>query len=57
MLTASLGNMDKSVTPDNVAMQRLGKPEEVASLIEWLLSDGSTYVTGATMGVDGGWHC
>jgi NAD(P)-dependent dehydrogenase (short-subunit alcohol dehydrogenase family) len=57
MLNSSVDSMDKSINPSNVAMQRLGKPEEVASLIEWLLSDGSTYVTGACMGVDGGWHC
>jgi 3-oxoacyl-[acyl-carrier protein] reductase len=36
------------------ALGRLGKPEEVAGAILWLASDLSRYVTGNTIGVDGG---
>jgi 3alpha(or 20beta)-hydroxysteroid dehydrogenase len=36
-------------------MSRLGKPEEVAGVVAFLLSDDSTYVTGAEIYVDGGW--
>lgn len=36
------------------ALGRLGKPEEVAGAIMWLASDLSRYVTGNTIGVDGG---
>ena len=36
-------------------MQRLGKPEEVAALAVYLGSDESTYTTGATHIIDGGW--
>jgi len=40
-----------------VPINRLGSAEEVAKLVVWLLSDESTYVTGATYAIDGGWAC
>jgi NAD(P)-dependent dehydrogenase (short-subunit alcohol dehydrogenase family) len=36
------------------AMRRRGTPEEVAEMILWLSSDAASYVTGASMIVDGG---
>ncbi len=33
---------------------RLGKPEEIAEAIYWLCSDASSFVTGETIAVDGG---
>lgn len=38
-----------------VPMRRLGQPEEVAAVVVWLCSEQATYVTGATIPVDGGW--
>ena len=38
----------------NVPLGRLGRPEEVASLIAFLASAGGAYVTGTTIVVDGG---
>jgi A-factor type gamma-butyrolactone 1'-reductase (1S-forming) len=35
-------------------MQRLGEPGEIAAAAAWLLSDQASFVTGATMPVDGG---
>ena len=53
--------MARSVPPDkfeqrlqSIAMGRIGKPEEVASVALFLASDLSGYVTGQTIGVDGG---
>ena len=37
-----------------VPMKRAGLPEEVASMIAFLASPGGTYVTGATIVIDGG---
>jgi NAD(P)-dependent dehydrogenase (short-subunit alcohol dehydrogenase family) len=35
-------------------MGRVGRAEEVADVVTWLCSDGSSYVTGVTVPVDGG---
>jgi NAD(P)-dependent dehydrogenase (short-subunit alcohol dehydrogenase family) len=36
-------------------MNRLGRPEEIASLVVWLASPASSYVTGQAIAADGGW--
>jgi NAD(P)-dependent dehydrogenase (short-subunit alcohol dehydrogenase family) len=37
------------------ALQRLGEPEEVAELVAWLASDGSSFATGTYYPIDGGY--
>jgi NAD(P)-dependent dehydrogenase (short-subunit alcohol dehydrogenase family) len=34
---------------------RMGKPEEIAQGVVWLLSDAASFVTGHPMAIDGGW--
>lgn len=38
-----------------VPLKRIGKPEEVSSAVVFLVSEEASYVTGATLYVDGGW--
>jgi len=44
----------KSGVAASLPVGRVGQPEEVASLVAWLLSDESPYVTGSIYTVDGG---
>jgi len=39
---------------DQVPMGRVGKPEEIADAILWLMSDAASYITGTTLDVSGG---
>ena len=37
------------------ALQRLGRPEEVAALVAFLSSDDATFITGSYQLIDGGY--
>jgi 3-oxoacyl-[acyl-carrier protein] reductase len=39
---------------NHIPMRRLGKPEEVASLVAYLVGDGAAYITGQVIGMNGG---
>ena len=39
---------------NNIPMQRVGRPEDVAGLVTFLASDDAAYITGQTINVDGG---
>jgi NAD(P)-dependent dehydrogenase (short-subunit alcohol dehydrogenase family) len=40
-----------------VPMGRLGRPEEIAALVSFLVSDDASYVTGADLMAEGGYMC
>ncbi len=46
--------MDASSAVSTIPIQRLGRPEEIAEAIVWLLSDAASYTVGALLDVAGG---
>jgi NAD(P)-dependent dehydrogenase (short-subunit alcohol dehydrogenase family) len=38
-----------------IPIGRIGQPEEIASTVVWLCSDGASFVTGQTFAIDGGY--
>jgi NAD(P)-dependent dehydrogenase (short-subunit alcohol dehydrogenase family) len=39
---------------NKIPVRRVGEPEEIASLVAFLCSDEASYITGATIYIDGG---
>ncbi|MER7842929.1 glucose 1-dehydrogenase [Kitasatospora sp. NPDC096077] len=54
-MTASVGIRRGDGNYPNTPMGRVGEAPEIATAVVYLLSDDSSYVTGAELAVDGGW--
>lgn len=51
------GIQDQSEHMKEVIPRTSGRAEEVACLIAFLLSDESSYISGTTQSIGGGWFC
>ena len=53
-MTDALGDDVTAAAAEQISLGRLGTPEEVASVVGYLASDGASYITGQTIVIDGG---
>jgi 3-oxoacyl-[acyl-carrier protein] reductase len=55
-MTRALPDAAREALLGNIALGRLGKPEEIAAAVAFLASPAAAYVTGTTMHVNGGMY-
>lgn len=53
-MTAGLSESARKDILDSVPLGRLGRPDDVADLVSFLVSDRARYISGQVLGVDGG---
>jgi NAD(P)-dependent dehydrogenase (short-subunit alcohol dehydrogenase family) len=53
-MTAEVGDSVNAELAKSIPIGRLGKPQDVAAVVEFLVSDSTSYLTGVTIDVNGG---
>jgi NAD(P)-dependent dehydrogenase (short-subunit alcohol dehydrogenase family) len=56
-IQTDMGTKMPEVAINHTALGRLGLPEEIAGVVSFLISSDSSYITGETIVVDGGYYC
>lgn len=54
LMTAELPDKVKETLKENIALKKLGTPENVADAVAFLVCDSGEYITGQVLSVDGG---
>jgi 3-oxoacyl-[acyl-carrier protein] reductase len=53
-MTAELPEAAREALQGQIAVGRLGQPEDIASVVRFLAGPGASYITGQVLVVDGG---
>jgi len=53
-MTSKLNDKQREALMNNIPMNRLGTPEDIAKVVGFLSSDEAAYITGQVIAVDGG---
>lgn len=53
-MTKVLSDGVKEAAVNNIPLKRFGKPEDIAAAVNFLVSEGASYITGQVLNVDGG---
>jgi NAD(P)-dependent dehydrogenase (short-subunit alcohol dehydrogenase family) len=54
-MTQHLTDAERAAVTSGIPAGRMGRPDEVASVVGFLASDGASWINGATIDVNGGW--
>jgi 3-oxoacyl-[acyl-carrier protein] reductase len=55
-MTAAMTDKARESLASSIPLGRVGRPEDIASAVAFLVSDAAAYITGQVLGVDGGFH-
>ncbi|HJV46677.1 MAG TPA: SDR family oxidoreductase [Bacillota bacterium] len=56
LMNRQFSKEDLDLIAEEIPMGRLGKPEEIASLVSYLLKEEANYITGQVISPNGGWY-